>query len=47
MKIRSTFDYNPEIISTYADDIVIITKNRKNLNRIIKMVEKEFCSIYS
>jgi hypothetical protein len=33
------------MISTYADDIVIITKNKKNLNLEIKMVETEFSKL--
>jgi hypothetical protein len=30
------------MISAYTDDIVIIVKNRGNLNRVITMVETEF-----
>jgi uncharacterized protein YoxC len=40
-KIRKTLDDNLEMISAYADDIVIIAKPRGNLNRVIKMVETE------
>jgi hypothetical protein len=42
-KIRRTLDDNLEMISVYADDIVIIAKHRGNINRVIKMVETEFC----
>jgi hypothetical protein len=35
-KIRRTLDYNLEMISAYAEDIVIIVKHRDNLKRLIK-----------
>jgi hypothetical protein len=37
-KIIRKLDDNLEMISVYADDIVIIVKHRGNINRVIKMV---------
>jgi hypothetical protein len=41
-KIKRTLDDNLEMISAYADDIVIIVKHRGNFKRVIKKVEREF-----